>query len=218
MNDSTSKTSKRHIPGLILLSLASIILGIWVAQQSNTPRPLPSMLTATLLPQAKPISHFDLSDHQNQAFKNQQLSGRWSFLFFGYTHCPDVCPTTLSVLSQVASQLEKQSLSPKDYQVVFVTVDPERDSAAHLRDYVGYFNPNFVGVRGTIAELTRFSRELGIIFQKDPKTEGSSYLVDHSASIILMNPAGQMAAVFSAPHNAQDIATDFLKIRNFSNG
>ena len=179
-------------------------------QQSNIP--------GFLWPQPKTLRAFTLSDQHERPFDLARLQGKWTFFFFGYTHCPDVCPVTLAVLQQVAHTLKAKPPSAADVQVAFVSVDPERDTAARLGDYVRYFDETFLGVSGPPAELERLTRQLGIVHLRSEPSKDGSYLVDHTASVLLTDPKGRWVAVFGAPHSAQDIAERYQKIRAVVDG
>ena len=165
---------------------------------------------ATVLPQPKPLPTFSLTDHQGKPFTRDSFEGRWTYLFFGYTHCPDVCPTTLALLDQVDKALKADpDLVQPHY--AFVSVDPERDTPQHLAEYVPYFNPGFVGATGDDDQILALTRRLGIIYRRHPN-EGGGYLVDHSASILLVDPSAGLRALHSAPHDAATVADDYKKI------
>lgn len=137
-------------------------------------------------------------------FTNQSLKGKWSLLFIGYTYCPDVCPTTLADLDRIYPRLKNDKETTT--QVVFISVDPNRDKAEQLADYVNYFNKNFIGVTSTHQQLWPFVTELGLIYSIVEEGDTDAfYLVDHSASIILVNPAGEFQATFKSTANAQGI-------------
>ena len=167
---------------------------------------------ATVLPATQPLAPFVLTDQHGERFDNQRLLGKWTLLSFGYTNCPDICPTDLAMLSQVDDQLSQASGMPP-YQIGFVSVDPERDTPAKLAQYVAYFDPAFLGITGSDAALLAFTRPLGIIYAK-VKTQDSAigYVVDHSASIVLLDPEGRYRALFSPPHHARYMAHDVLAI------
>ena len=153
---------------------------------------------------------FELVDHNGQRFDNQALQGHWTFLFFGYTHCPDVCPTTLSVLNTVAQRLADSGASAR---FAFITVDPQRDTPEQLARFVTYFNGDFIGVTGEPDAIEQLTRQLGVLFMQvsnDPNPD--SYLVDHSASVFLIDPHGRYQAVFTPPLDAAAISTDFRKL------
>jgi len=153
--------------------------------------------------QARPISAFSLTDELGQPFNNTQLLDKWSLVFFGYTSCPDVCPTTLQNLNFIYDDL---TTIASNSQVLLVSVDPKRDTSQKLKQYIGYFNPNFKALRAEHDVLFPFSRNLGLMYaitSKEEKkddvdvvAEDESYWVDHSASLVLINPAGKIAAIF----------------------
>jgi protein SCO1/2 len=212
---------KKSTRVLGILTAASIALatglwfGDWVSQRDQrTLAALQGQLSvATLLPgEGRPLPDIELRDQRDQLFTRDSLRGKWSLMFFGYTHCPDVCPTTLATLKQ-AKALLKANGSADDLQVVFVSVDPARDTLEALGTYVGYFDEDFVGVTGTAEEINKLSRSLGIVYRKvaNPNSE-QNYLVDHSASIVLINPGASEQAVFSAPHLADRLAADFQTV------
>lgn len=200
---------------LLALALAFISVGQWLAQRNATQEP-PQLAGARLMPQPLPVPDTTLTDHKNQPFTTDQLRGRWTFAFFGYTHCPDVCPNTLQLLDRVADRLAKTPEGDKDAQFLFVSVDPERDPPEQLAQYVSYFNPAFIGATGSQEALQTLTRGLGIMYQKAQGSDADNYLVDHSASVLLIDPQARLAAVF--PATAQDpdmIAADFAKIRAY---
>ena len=157
--------------------------------------------------QPRPLAEFHLQDLSGRDFDRSNLHGRPTLLFFGFTHCPDVCPTTLAMLAQ----LQRAHPLP-DAQVVFVTVDPERDSAASLQVYLGYFDREFIGLRGDQAALAPLLRSLSAIAVRQNLPDGS-YTMDHSATLYLIDSAGRLIAVFSPPFSAAAIAADLQQLR-----
>ena len=151
-----------------------------------------------------PLPAFVFHKAGKVAFTNQNLQGKWTLLFIGYTYCPDICPTTLADLDRVYPSLINDQNTTT--QVVFISVDPNRDKAEQLADYVSYFNKNFIGVTGTHEKLWPFVTELGLIYSLVEEGEiDEFYLVDHSASIVLVNPAGEFHATFKSEVNEQGI-------------
>ena len=126
----------------------------------------------------------------------ERFEGRWSLVFFGFTHCPDICPTTMAFLDGFVASLEEDEAA--DTQVVMVTVDPARDTVEQLAGYVPYFNPAFVGVTGEFLDVHRFATALNTPFRKVPG-QGDDYQVDHSANVVLINPRGDYHGFFKAP-------------------
>ncbi len=142
---------------------------------------------------ARPLQAFKLVDQDQQTFTNEQLKGKWSLAFLGYLSCPDICPMTMAKLANLLPKLEDASNLP--VQVLFVSVDPKRDTADKRKAYVDYFNPNIVGLGAEHKDLFPFVRNLGLMYSV-PTAEEENYFVDHSASVILINPDGLIAAIF----------------------
>ena len=154
------------------------------------------------LPQRIKLSGVNLYDQNGQTIHEQSLEGKWSLVFFGYTYCPDVCPTTLAELNRVASKVTSEQL-----QVVLVSVDPERDNPEQLKNYIEYFNPRFQAWSGETNNIEMLARQLHIFFQKQP--HGESYLMDHSSQVVLVNPQGEYEGFFTAPLKPQEMS-DYL--------
>lgn len=221
---SAPSTSKNTVVVLIIIvAVLSLALGVWLSQhtapQSHLRSGVPQDLDATVLPNGKPLKPFELEDYDKKPFGIAQLRGKWSFLFFGYTHCPDVCPLTLSVLNGVAEHLAKTPADAANTQFVFVSVDPDRDKPADLKKYVHYFNAGFLGVTGQAKQIDNLTGQLGVLygFQDDPKSK-DGYTVNHSAQILLIDPQGRERAVFSPPHEVNTITDAFRKIRHYYEG
>ena len=142
------------------------------------------------------LGAFSLIDHRGQAFTRENLKGPWTLVFWGFTHCPDVCPTTMAFLADVVSQLEQTEA--EDTQVVMVSVDPARDTQPVLAQYVPYFHPDFVGVTGEFTEILQLAHRFSAPFRKVTEADGS-YQVDHSANVALVNPRGDFHGFFRAP-------------------
>ena len=207
--DNKQSGFKRTLIAIIVAALA-MAAGIWAARAVLEHNSVQDELDATRFPQAREIASFSLIDHNNAVFDNSVLKDRWSFIFFGYTHCPDVCPTTLSVLNSVAQKLGDLD---EDIRFVFLSVDPERDTPEQLAQFVSYFNSDFIGVTGTPEGIEQITRQLGVLHIRAQPEEGASgYLVDHSASVFLFDPDGRYHAVFSPPLSAEAIAGDFRKM------
>ena len=204
---------KNHRPR----SLLARIIPLWLATAllaCSPPQP-PQLQQGTLLPSAKPIAGFNLINDKGEPFSLDSLQGHWTFAFFGYSHCPDVCPTTLGMLGQVMRRLQASDSIDSMPQGVFVSVDPQRDTPEMLARYVSYFYPDFVGVTGEPAEILALSRQLGILYVRNEGTSKDDYLIDHSAAIILFDPDGKFHALFNVPHDPDKIASDFLLIRDY---
>ncbi len=179
----------------------------WFVQQSdNTVAGSETRLTTP-----KPLTAFQLTAHDLKPLNIERLKNKWTLLFFGYTHCPDVCPITLVELAHIAQQLPPEILS--NTQFIFVSVDPERDSPESLAKYVGYFNESFLGATGSIEALTTFARQLDSKFSLETNPLGDP-IVNHSSAMLLIDPQARYYARFKAPHYAEDIRTQYLALRN----
>jgi protein SCO1/2 len=199
----------RVLTGVIMAVLATAA-GMWAARAVLERQSAMNELDATRFPAPREIQPFELIDHNNAVFDNNALRQHWSFLFFGYTHCPDVCPTTLSVLNSVAQQLQDLD---EDIRFIFVSVDPERDTPEQLARYVSYFNGDFIGITGTPEGIEQLTKPLGILHLRVAAEDGAgAYLVDHTASVLLFDPDGRYHAVFGPPLSADAIASDFRKM------
>jgi protein SCO1/2 len=196
--------------GAVLAAVIALATGYWLSDYLlRKPPDLPG-LHATVLNQPRDVQPFTLVDHTGKRFDNRALLGRWSFVFFGYTHCPDVCPTTLSVLNSVARKLEGLENQPR---FVFISIDPGRDTPEKLGQFVSYFNGTFIGATGTEDAINALTRQLGVIYSRVDENSGTdNYLMDHSASVLLFDPTGRFHAVFTPPLDATDITDDFKVI------
>jgi protein SCO1/2 len=199
---------------LPLLAIIPALLGALLLTGCSAPEP-PELKQATLLPVAKAVADFQLTDQASRPFTLDNLKGRWTLAFFGYTNCPDVCPTSMAMLAQVQRQLEQDPDAAELPQVVFFSVDPERDTPELLASFVPYFHASFIGVTGDPDQILKLTRQIGIIYGKTGGSGADDYLVDHSAAIILFDPTGSFHALFGVPHQPELIASDFLAIRDY---
>lgn len=187
---------------LTVLALAVFIAGVLALFVHRIQ--MPRILTESemkinglyLLETPRNFGELKLVDHHGVPFTNERLQGKWTLVFFGFTFCPDICPTTMSFLNELMGQLE--GTEAEDTQVVMVTVDPARDTVEQLATYVPYFNPGFTGVTGEFLDIHRFATALNTPFRK-VVGEGDSYQVDHSANVVLINPRGDYHGFFKAP-------------------
>jgi len=207
-------TSKKTFPKGTLILFVSLValLIIFYLTLTTANNSVPKDLIAVLRPLPTPLQPFTLADKDNQAFTNKQLNGKWSFIFFGYTHCPDICPTTLNTLKQVHNALKKHPKAISNLQVIFVSVDPERDKPKALAKYTEYFNKEFISVTGTEDNLLSFSRQFAAAYIKQPTKIPGDYLVSHTSSIFLVDPKSRIVASFSPPHYTETIASQYLTI------
>ena len=174
------------------------------------PEPAGQLRSVTEFRDSDPLPAFRLNGPKGD-FTNTQLMGQWTFIFFGYTQCPDVCPTALSLMLNVRKELLGKSAVQLPV-VTFVSVDPRRDTRELLDQYMTAFDPSFVGLRGNDDELIPLLRSLGVFYQRHDDKDKKNYTVDHSTGIYLVDPKGRLAAVFSSPQEAKQMADDFGRI------
>lgn len=209
--------TRQFILGIMSL-VAVVILTLWLWYSPTTVPSLiegetESILAGKIFQQPQPLYPFQLIDHDDKAFDINRLRGRWSFLFFGYTHCPDVCPMTLVTYKEIHQQLLKRLKPVTDIQFIFISVDPQRDTPELLKQYVGYFHPDFIGVTGTPRALRDFTQPLGIFYREVERPGEGTYWVEHSGSILLIDPQVRLSALFPAPHHPRDLVTAYWQLR-----
>ena len=156
------------------------------------------------------IQDFSLHDHNGQPFTKSSLAGKWTLMFFGYTYCPDICPITMATIRQFEGLL-KDTEAADSVQVVFVTVDPQRDTPEKLGAYVKYFGEDYAGVTGEYIEIFKLARQVNIAFGYQP-AENGNYLVSHSGEIVLINPNGDFHGFFKVPHDPEKMVANFRSV------
>lgn len=217
-SESSSKFRQTFLLGLI--AIISIVAGLWLSQKfmfSSNDTKIPQGLDATVLPKARILQDFSLTDKNGNAFSVANLKGQWNFLFFGFTHCPDVCPTTLAVMKNVWKQLPTQPGEKGHPNLVFVSVDPDRDKVDNLKQYIEFYHPDFNAVTGKLNQLDRLTNQIGILYGYDEKNgeNDNDYIVNHSSQLIVVDPKGRMRAVISPPHIPNTIAANYQTMRVF---
>jgi protein SCO1 len=169
------------------------------------------LTTGTYLSPNRALPDFSLIDHHGRPFGRANLRGSWSMMFFGYTNCPDFCPTTLATLAALEKHLRSSGATVRP-RVIFMSVDAKRDTPDQLAKYVPYFDPEFVGI--TAADqpaIEAVTRKLGVEAFITPGTDGT-YAVDHSAAIFVLNPEGKLAAILTGPFTVETLSADFQRI------
>jgi protein SCO1/2 len=197
---------------LALLAFAVLGAGMLFAVWRGEHKPgIPGLLW----PDPPTLQAFSLTRADGAAFTEANLRGRWTFMFFGFTQCPDVCPSTLSVLKQVKAGLADDASFRELGQVLFVSVDPARDTPERIGPYVRYFDENFEAATGPEDALTTLTRQIGVIFARIPGS-GDDYTMDHTASIFLVDPQLRVLSVFGLPHDATEISARYRAVVAFA--
>jgi protein SCO1/2 len=193
-------------PKYLIIAIAlgvALAGGIFVAASLHKPAQLK---VALALPTPIALPEFTLVDQNGDAVTAASFRGQWDMVFFGFTHCPDVCPVTLQLLADVKRELAKTKITATP-RIVLVSVDPERDTPEVMGRYVNYFGEGNLGVSGELDELTKLTTALGIFFEK-VVTDNDNYNVNHSAAVLIINPQGEFSALFSAPHQVANYLHD----------
>jgi protein SCO1/2 len=152
-----------------------------------------------------------LVDEPDARFQTADFAGHWSFLYFGYTFCPDVCPLALVQLANLKKLLAAE-LPAEQIDYYLISVDPQRDTPARLREYVAYFDPSFRGLTGATDALAQLAAATETLFVVPESQDTEQYLVSHSSNVVLLNPNGDIHAVFTPPHDSARLAADFTKV------
>ena len=202
----------RHAKTLafVAAALAAAGLGALAASRLSAPA-LEQPLSGTLLAQPRELASFTLTDQDGQAFTPAQLDGHWTLLFAGFTHCPDICPTTLALMAQLRKRLAAAP-GAGALELVFLSVDPERDTPDRLKAYTAHFGGAIRGVTAPTAQLDSLCAGLGLAYVKVPGASAADYSVDHSAALVLLDPRGRVAGYFPAPHRLDTLAADLERI------
>lgn len=199
----------------LCLALVAMVLGLFVYSVLRTPVLNEAQLRdlgVIILPTPREIAPFELNATNGQPFGVADLQGHWTFVFFGFTNCPDICPTTMAELAKAERELRQTDPeSAEQFRVVMVTVDPERDDVATLAAYVGAFSPQFVGAAGAVAATVELARQLNVGIAKVPSADG--YTVDHGGQIVIVNPKGHYHGFIKLPHQADTIVQAFASLR-----
>jgi protein SCO1/2 len=204
----TDSDSRHFLLLTVAVALVSATAGfsLWMMNQARLE---PAYESLIVLPEPRVLGEFSLFDQRGEQFSREDLRGRWSLLFFGFTHCPDVCPSTLYDLQQVSQALAAEGSPAEPWQVVFVSVDPERDTPERLGEYLAWFDPGFLGVTGAPEQLAPLAMRIGVAYRIEEHASGAAhYAVDHSASVFLTDPQGRLHGVLPAPHDAAVMSRD----------
>jgi len=198
--------------GIVVMLFASVFFFKAPAKRSA-----PAELQAVLWPEPRELKTFELIKAGGGSLNLASLSDKWTLLFFGYASCPDVCPMTLSIMKAVYDSLAEFPEIQGKTQVVFVSVDPDRDSPERIDEYISYFDERFIGATGSVAAIDAFATQLSAGYVKEEPKEDGTYQVNHTGSIYLIGPAQRVHGAFSPPHKPKAITElylDVLKLRD----
>jgi protein SCO1/2 len=214
---------KKHWRLLYIVAIvASLGLGVVLGAQQFSAAP--SLGVAQLLPAPKSIPEFVLENHRAEKVDAKVFRGHWSLVFFGFTSCPDFCPLELQKLAKLLNLMG----AGDELQVVFVSVDPERDGSKKLANYVGFFHPQILGLRGSNLATANFAQFFGAAYDRSaivesklltipaginmPTNIGDQYQVNHSTRVFVVNPQGEFVGSFTSPYEVENIQSDMQKL------
>ncbi|MBS0569815.1 MAG: SCO family protein [Proteobacteria bacterium] len=206
----TSRNTSSLPIWLIVAAAIAAALGLWLGQRFVAPTVLPKLENAALYASPRAIPDFHLTRANGQPLTLADWRGHWTVVYFGYTSCPDVCPTTLATFAQAWKDLAARGIADK-VRFDFISVDPQRDTPQVLHKYVGYFDPDFVAATGLDDELTPLTRALGLVYSRSTDANGKVE-VDHSAAAVIVDPHGREAGIFRPPFVAKAIADDLATL------
>ena len=158
------------------------------------------------------INKVNLIDHNGQPFKSATLKNKPSLLFFGFTNCPEICPTTLADLSEITKKI---TLNDDSINIIFVTLDPKRDNKEHLKDYIEYFDGNIIGVTGNKIEIKEFADNWGV-FYETIKTTDNNYTLNHTATVFMIDKLGNFRGTISWGENETSVIQKITNLRKLN--
>lgn len=212
-------TRKRIIPiGSLVLGLVFGLVMLLTHLLVKPPAP-PAELEGILRSEFRQLTPFHLQSRGRGPIDETSLRGKWSFVFFGYLSCPDVCPNTLYTLNSFwGMHKDEIDAEPEDLQVIFISVDPARDTTEKLAGYVAHFNPKFIGATAGTGAIDRLTRQFGAGYEIEAETAPGQYLVAHTSAIFLVDPHGRLVATFSQPHYSATLLSQYKKIATYFSG
>jgi protein SCO1/2 len=202
--------SNRHWILVAAIAALAALAGVYVARMLGQPA-VPSLEAGTSLPQPRALRDFNLVDTHGAAASLATLRGHPTLVFFGFTHCPDVCPTTLALLASVQKQAIPQDQRLAGLKVALVTVDPERDTPQQLGSYIAAFHGDFIGLTGSPPEIVKASQSFGVAAAR-VDLGGGNYTMDHSATVFALDSQARIVAVFTPPLTAAALTRDMARL------
>ena len=202
--------SNRYWITVAAVALAAAAAGVYVARIVSQPA-IPSLESGTSLPRPKALADFNLVDTRGAAASPATLRDHPTLVFFGFTHCPDVCPTTLALLAGVQKQAALQSKDLASLKVALISVDPERDTPGELGKYISSFGGDFIGLTGAPPEIMKATKSFGVASAR-VDLPGGGYTMDHSATVFALDSAANIVAIFTPPFSAAALTRDIGRL------
>lgn len=198
---------------VVLVAFMALLVGLFFSQHLTARKTVDvEKFHGAYLQKPRAVAEFELVGVDEKPFNNAKLKGQWTMIFFGFTNCGYLCPTTMAELGKFYRSLEDKKVRHLP-NVVMISIDPERDSLEKLKVYVKAFDKHFSGARGDMKKVDAMTKEFGVVHMKVAGKEGDeNYDIQHSGAVMLFNPQGQLNAFFSAPHNAKALVEDYMQL------
>jgi protein SCO1/2 len=194
--------------GVMIIAAVGLVLGLM--EREPEPLTFPDMEGVIVESPPTPMPDFKMTDQDGKPFTTADYLGKWSLVFFGYTNCPDFCPTSMVGLQRVS---QKENMPETQY--VFHTVDPDRDDVATMKDFIEFFGEDFVAVTGDKSEIDKFAAPLGVIYDLENETDKKDYVVNHYGALYIIDPKARLRAYLLPPHEPKRISEVYLKVREY---
>ena len=198
------KTKKKILLISILISFIILLICTFLLAEYFARKNSPQKITSI-------VNSLTLIDHKGFAFNSNSFKQQPSLLFFGFTHCPEVCPTTLSELSEITDNLKTKI---KTTNIIFITLDPERDTQKHLKEYIQYFGKNITGVTGTIKDLKKMANNFNVYYEKE-LTSKNNYTLNHTATVFMIDKEGHYRGTIAWGENKNAIIQKIITLSNY---
>ena len=200
----TPNIKKKYLLLTIIISFIIILVGTFLFAEHLSRQNAPKKISSIL-------DNIHLKDHNGFKFNFKSLKGQPSLLFFGFTHCPEICPTTLGHLSEITENLKNKIIATN---IIFVTLDPKRDTQKHLKDYIQYFNKNVIGVTGKIKQIRDFAKNWGVFFEEISNSK-DSYTLNHTATVFMLDKDGNFRGTISWGENEKSMTQKIINLSKF---
>lgn len=205
---------KKHTLFIVFIVFTALAVGIWrdhqLPQKQIAQMNITNLEVGTLLPMPKRLPDFQLTDMNNKPFTRENLLNRWSFVFFGYTSCPKLCPMTVASLNQLSSRISNQNT-----QILFITIDPTNDNPAKIKAFLHdakHARSRLTGLTGDKEKILNLAKAIGVHSAEETKNAVTTEHIEHGGAILLINPEGKLAAIFTNTEKPNVIAADFKHI------
>lgn len=204
------KTNIKFI-NLFLSTTVILLLGLWFFMSQKNTGPIIDDDVGFVYTPPRELGEFQLIDFENNLIDENQFSGKWWLVYFGFTYCPDACPMALSDMAKIKSGFDEYTAEHTNF--VFISVDPDRDTPQRLKEYVQFYDSNFYAATGEPGELQKLASKMGAAFIVPENPENENYIVGHSTFMLLLNPDTELVAVFRVPHIPKNVADSVMKIQ-----